>query len=416
MKRVVIVGAGSGGTLLANLLAHEFHREIGAEEVIVQLVGEGDEHTFQPGNLDIAFKGADPKAVVRAESSLLRKGVTQVTDGAARVDLKSKVVTTRRGASLPYDYIAFATGAMASPELMPGLREGSLNFHQGPSVAAKIWDALQSFDHGKVLVAITRVPHKCPPSPNEAAFMLDEFFRKRGKRESVEIKFLTPYPRAYPAEHISEVIQPMFEKRGIKILPFFAADHVDPAAKKIYNLEGESEDYDMLIAVPPHQGADVVRASGIGDEEGWISADKHTLRVKDYPEAYAIGDATNIRISKSGVVAHLQAEAVAKNLASDLRGGGEVFEYGGRINCPMETGRRRALFVSGTYESAPRKESPTLLRYAMKREFAKIYWSTMQGGWSWLMDAYFGETSEPHQIPPPPLPRLGATPSKSNSP
>ncbi|MGH9917469.1 MAG: NAD(P)/FAD-dependent oxidoreductase, partial [Nitrososphaerales archaeon] len=324
MKKVVIVGAGSGGTLLANLLAHEFHREVGEGQVSVQLVGEGDDHAFQPGNLDIAFKGADPKGVVRPESSLLRKGVTLVTDGAAKVDLKSKVLTTRGGAALAYDHIVFATGAMASPELMPGLREGSLNFHQGPSVASRIWEALQRFEHGKVLVAITRVPHKCPPSPNEAAFMLDEFFRKRGLRESVEIKFLTPYPRAYPAEHISEVIQPMFERRGIELVPFFAADHVDPTARKIYDLEGESEDYDLLIAVPPHQGAEVVRASGIGDEEGWIPADKHTMRVEGHPEAYAIGDATNIAISKSGVVAHLQAEAVAKNLASDLRGGREV--------------------------------------------------------------------------------------------
>jgi len=233
--------------------------------------------------------------------------------------------------------------------------------------------------------------------------MLDEFFHKRGDRESVEIKFLTPYPRAYPAEHISEVIQPMFQERGIELVPFFAADHVDPAAKRIYSLEGENEDYDLLIAVPPHRGADVIVASGIGDEEGWVSADKHTMKVKDHPEAYALGDATNIAISKSGVVAHLQAEAVAMNLTSELREGGEVFEYNGRINCPMETGRRSALFVSGTYETAPRKERPTILRYAMKREFSKIYWSTIQGGWSWLMDAYFGETSEPHHDERPPV-------------
>ena len=116
---------------------------------------------------------------------------------------------------------------------MPGLDEGSLNFHTDGAAASKIWKTLQNFKAGKVVVAITSVPHKCPPSPNEAAFMLDEFFRKRGNRGSVEIKFLYPYPRAYPAEHISEVVQPMFEKRGIETVPFFAADHVDPGAKKI---------------------------------------------------------------------------------------------------------------------------------------------------------------------------------------
>jgi len=396
LKRVVIVGAGSGGTLLANLLAHEFHKEIGAGSFSVHLVGEGDGHFFQPGNLDIAFRGADPKSTVRRESSLLRREVVHVTDAAAKVDVGSRTLTTRSGAVLQYDHIVFATGAIARPELMAGLREGSLNFHEGPEEAARIWDALQRFKEGTVVVAITSVPHKCPPSPNEAAFLLDEFFRKRGTRGSVRIRFVTPYPRAYPAELIAEIVQPMFERRGIELVPFFAADHVDGTAKKIYSLEGESESYDLLIAVPPHRGAEVVRASGIGDEEGWIPADKHTMRVEDHPEAYAIGDATSIPISKSGVVAHLQAEAVARNLASDIRGDQEVFEYNGRINCPMETGRRRALFVSGTYDSQPRRENPTLLRYAMKREFANIYWSTIQGGWSWLMDAYFGETAEPH--------------------
>ncbi len=403
MKRVVIVGAGSGGTLLANLLARDLHAQIRSGKVGVQLVGEGDEHAFQPANLDIAFKGADPKVAVRRETTLLKKGVEYVSDGAASVDMKEKVLRTRRGTAMSYDYVVFATGAVARPELMPGLLEGSLNFHTGGVEASKIWEALQRFKRGKVVVAITSVPHKCPPSPNEAAFMIDEFFRKRGNRKSVGIKFVTPYPRAYPAEHISEVIQPMFERRGIEVVPFFAADHVDPSAKKIYDLEGESQDYDLLIAVPPHRGADVVLASGIGDEEGWIPADKRTMRVKDCTDAYALGDATSIAISKSGVVAHLQAETIAKNLASDLNGGGEVFEYNGRINCPMETGRRRALFVSGTYDAAPGPEKPTFMRYEMKREFAKIYWSTIQGGWSWLMDAYFGETAEPHQVDRPPV-------------
>lgn len=395
---MVIVGAGSGGTLLANLLAEGLHKEIRDGQVSVILSAETDDHFFQPGNLDIAFKGAEPKTVVRKEASLLRKEICHVIDGAVKVDLGAKRLTTRTGAALDYDIVVFATGATARPEIMSGLREGSLNFHEGPREAARIWQALQGFKGGKVVVAITSVPHKCPPSPNEAAFMLDEFFRKRRTRESVKIKFLTPYPRAYPAESISEIVQPMFEKRGIEIVPFFSADHVDPVGKKIFNMEGESENYDLLIAVPPHRGADVVMASGIGDEEGWIAADKHTMKVRDHHGAYAIGDCTSIAISKSGVVAHLQAEAVARCIISDLRGDGEILEYNGRINCPMETGRHRALFVSGTYDTAPSPERPTLLRYAMKREFAKIYWSTIQGGWSWLMDAYFGETSEPHKL------------------
>lgn len=385
---------------MANILAHEFSSRAG-EEMRIVLLGDGDSHAFQPAYLDVAFRGADPDDMVRREESLLHRRVRFVPDGAVRVDMKERVVETRLGGRLQYDRIVFATGAVADPRLMPGLSEGSVNFHTGPRDAARVWSAIQSFEGGTVMVAITSVPHKCPPSPNEAAFMLDEFFRKRGIRERVKLKFVTPYPRAYPAEHIAEVVQPMFDQRGIEVVPFFAAEHVDPKEKRVYSLEGESQAYDLLIAVPPHRGADVVRDSGLGDQDGWIPADKRTMRMDGHPEAYAIGDATSIPISKSGVVAHLQAETVARNLISELTGREAVFEYNGRINCPMETGRGHALFVSGTYDLAPKRQSPTLLRYAMKREFARIYWSTVQGGWSWLMAAYFGETSEPSQLAEP---------------
>ena len=395
MRTVLILGTGTGGTLVANLLAGWFPTEMMGNELRVLVLGENDDHCFQPANLDVAFKGADPKQSVREEASLLKPGVQLLTEGAERVDFATKRVMTRKGTVFHYDYLVIATGARAVPEAMPGLAEGSLNFHTGPAAAEKVWRALQSFDRGTVVVAITSTPYKCPPSPDEACFMLDEHFRKRGIRDAVKIKLLTPYPRAYPAQLVSDVVQPILQTRGVEVVPFFMVDHVDPAKKAIYNTEGEGVPYDLLIAIPPHRGAKVIVDSKIGDEEGWVPTDKHTMKVEGHPEVYAIGDATNISISKSGVVAHLQAETVASSIASALRGRQAVFEYNGRINCPMETGHHRALFVSATYASPPAKQSPTMLRYAMKREFAKIYWSTVQGGWSWLMDAYFGETSEP---------------------
>ena len=236
------------------------------------------------------------------------------------VDMKAKALTTRRGAALAYDYIVFATGAVARPELMPGLREGSLNFHTGAAEAAKIWEAIQPFKSGTAVVAITSVPHKCPPSPNEAAFLFDEFLRKRGIRESVKIKFLTPYPRAYPAEHISKVVQDNFREEGNRARPVLRRRPRRPSGKEDLQSRGRERGLRPAYRRASPQGGPWSSDSGIGDEEGWISADKHTMKMKDHPEAYAIGDATNIPTSKSGVVAHLQAEAVAKNVAAEIRG------------------------------------------------------------------------------------------------
>ena len=395
MTRVLVVGSGAGGTFTANLLASALKDEIRGGSVSVELLGEHLQHPFLPANLDIAFKGANPEKFVREEKRLLREGVKFTQDPAARIDLKAQNVTTKSGAQIPFDYLVIATGAIADPSKVPGLAEGALNFHTGPEDSRRIWETLQTFKGGNVVVAIAGAPHRCPPSPNEAAFMLDEFFQERRMRDKVKIKFLTPYPRAYPAEKLSKVVEPLFEEKGIDVMTFFNVDSFDPTQKKIYSLEGETVDYDLLIAVPPHHGADVVINSGIGDADGWVPVDKDTMRMQGYDNVFAIGDATAIPVSKSGVVAHLQSVVVAHNIVSELRGSRDLVGYNGRINCPMEVGTRRAIFVSATYTSPPEDQTPSLVKYFMKRSFALIYWRALNGSLERIFDVFFGQTRFP---------------------
>jgi sulfide:quinone oxidoreductase len=392
MQRVVIVGSGDGGTFTANLLASALSDEIHGGLASVQLVGEHLKHPFQPGNLDVAFKGASPDKYVKDETELIRKEIEFVKDPAVNIDLKARSVTTKSGKTLPYNYLVIATGAVADPSKIPGLAEGSMNFHTGPKDSQRIWESLQNFSGGTVIVAIAGTPHKCPPSPNEAAFMLDEFFRKRGIRDKVAIRFLTPYPRPYPAEKISHVVEPMFQEKGIEVSTFFNMDSVDPVNKKVSSLEGEEFHYDLLIAVPPHHGADVIISSGIGDEDGYVPADRGTMRVTGQEGVYAIGDATSIPVSKSGVVAHLQSVVVAHNIVAEINGSQDMLEYNGRINCPMEVGQRRAIFVSATYTSPPTDQAPSMVKYMMKRSFAMIYWRALNGSLERIFDVFFGQT------------------------
>ena len=395
MQRVVVVGSGDGGTFTANLLASELHDEIRGGLASVQLVGEHSKHPFQPGNLDIAFKGANPEKFVRDETELLRKGVDFIQDPAVKIDCESKLVTTKSGRVLGYDFLVIATGAVADPSKIPGLAEGSMNFHTGWKDSQRIWEALQNFEGGTIVVAIAGTPHKCPPSPDEAAFMLDEFFRERGIRDKVKIKFLTPYPRPYPAEKISKVVEPMFQERGIEVSTFFNTDTVDPKEHKIYSLEGETVEYDMLIAIPPHRGSDVIISSGIGDEDGYVPTDRGTMQVVGQKGVYCVGDATNIPVSKSGVVAHLQSVVVAHNVVTEIEKSQDLLEYNGRINCPMEVGHHRAIFVSATYTSPPTDQTPSLVKYFMKRTFSIIYWRALNGSLEPIFDVFFGKTRFP---------------------
>lgn len=395
MQKIVVVGSGDGGTFTANLLAKELHDEIRGGLASVQLIGEHRLHPFQPGNLDVAFKGTPPDRYVKEETDLIRKEVEFVQDPAVKIDFKARTVATKSGRAFPYDYLVIATGAVADPSKVPGLAEGSLNFHTGGINSRRIWDSLQTFEGGTVVVAIAGTPHKCPPSPNEAAFMLDEFFRKRGIRDKVKIRFLTPYPRPYPAEKISHVVEPMFQEKGIEVTTFFNVDSVDPARRKIYSLEGEALDYDLLIAIPPHHGADVILDSGLGDQDGYVPTDRGTMKVMGQEGVYCIGDATNIPVSKSGVVAHLQSVVVARNIVSEMEKSKELLQYNGRINCPMEVGSHKAIFVSATYTSPPVDQTPSRVKYLMKRSFAIIYWRALNGSLERVFDLFFGQTRFP---------------------
>lgn len=391
MKNVLVLGGGTGGTLAANLLARRLAKEIREGRASVMLLSDSTEHVFQPANLEAAFHGTDPSKYVRKQQSLLRGNVKFLAEKAETISLQDRKVVTDTSREITYEYVVIATGSVADPSLTPGLAESSYNFHTGPWNAAKIWNALNRFERGTVVLVIAGVPHKCPPAPTEAMFLLDDYFRKRGIREKVELTFLTPYPHAYPAKPIAEVVEPLLEKRNVNVMTFFNIDSVDPAKRRVYSMEGEEVGYDLLIAVPPHRGSPVAIASEIGDREGWIPADKHTMQVKDYDDAFAVGDATNIPISKSGVVAHLQAGIVAHNVASMVLGVDGLKRYNGRINCPLEVGGGKALFVSGTYTRPPSAMQPTRIRYWMKKSFASLYWQMLKGRLEPVFDLYFRE-------------------------
>jgi sulfide:quinone oxidoreductase len=389
---ILVIGGGSGGTLAANHLAKQLHKEINAGQARVYLVSGSKTHTFQPGYLHVAFANQNPNEITRPEERLVNAKVSRIVQDAEKIDLTAKTVTLASGEELGYDYIIVATGSVTNPSAIPGLSEAALNFHTSSEDSRKVWNALQQFDEGHVVVGIAGVPHKCPPSPNEAAFLLDDYFKKRGIRDKVKITFVTPYPRTYPAEPMSKVVEPRFQKRGIELVTFFNVESVDPTKREVYSLEGESLTYDLLIMVPPHRGADVVIKSGIGDEDGWIPTDKNTMKITFFENAYAIGDATNIPISKTGVTAHLEAIVAVKNIVSSIHGSDQLFTYNGRINCPFEMGSGQASFVVGSYDMPVKAIQPSRIRYAMKKAFAKFYWRTLSGNWDWMFNAYFGKT------------------------
>ncbi|GIU99028.1 MAG: pyridine nucleotide-disulfide oxidoreductase [Actinomycetota bacterium] len=372
--KVVVLGGGVGGTLVANLLAKELGRE--GRVTVVDPTGM---HHYQPGYLYVALGQANGRWLVRDERTLLRREVDLAVERATKIEPDAGLVHLERGGKLEYDYLVLATGARLVPELVPGLREGSHEFYSLEG-AQRLREELRRFRGGRLLVGIAGIPYKCPPAPVEFVFMVEEYLRRRGVRDRSRVTLLSPLNRAFTIESASKVIQPLMEQRGIELVTFFNVEEVDPSAGTVSSLEGEKLEYDLLVLVPPHRGQQVVVDSGLGDPAGWLPTDRYTLQVEGQDRIFAIGDATNLPISKSGSTAHFEAPVVASRIASLVRGTAPNENYGGRVMCFLETGNRRATVLRFDYEHPPAPPQPNLIWHSAKWLFNRLYWETVPQG------------------------------------
>ncbi len=368
MRRVVVLGGGVGGTIVANILAKKVK---GADITLVDKTGK---HVYQPGFIYVAFDKQKPRKLVRDERKLLRRRVKLLIDEVTRIDDDAKEVHLKSGRTLPYDYLVIATGSELHPEEIPG-HEAAHHFYSMEG-ALELRKALAAFQGGRVVIAIGGYPYKCPPAPAESACLLDYYFSRRGIRDKVDIHYLSPLGRAFPLETVSPLVTEIFDSKGIAYTVFFNVERVDPEKKVVHSLEGEEMPYDLLILIPPHRGAQFIRDSGLADQGGWIPTDKFTLEVKGHEGSiWAVGDATDIPISKAGATAHYEAKVVAENIAALIRGNAPPARYDGKVMCFCDAGFHRGIAMRFDYDHPP--VPPPLSRrwYLGKVLVNKLYWN-----------------------------------------
>lgn len=377
VKNVLVLGGGVGGTVAANLVAEELEGEIAAGQVRVRLVTDSDKHVYKPAFLYVAFGRSTPTDYERDQRSLLRPEVELVTGRITQVDTTQKRVYTEGGPEYEYDYLLIATGARVAPEETPGLEEGGEWFYTEDG-ARQLYRRLSSLTSGRVLVSVVGVPHMCPVAPLEITFMLDDFFRERGLRDKVEIMYTYPIGRLHSLVPVATWAGEEFEKRDIHSETFFNVESVDFMQKKIETIEGSHMPYDLLIAIPEHKSARFLEESGL-TEGGWVPTDRHSLQVKGQNSVYALGDTTDLPVSKAGSVAHYQASVVAANVAARVRGERPARLYDGKTVCFIEAGFDKASFVQFDYAHPPQPLKPSKLIHWAKLAYNQSYWQTARG-------------------------------------
>ncbi len=374
--RILIVGAGMGGTILGNNLARRLAAELKSGKVKLEMLSASEKHMYQPGLLYLALGRMTPDELYRDQASLLEPGIEFQVDPVEQFQLDQNQVKTKSGKVHPYDILVIATGSRPVPEMIPGLAENAELFYTEQS-ALKMFKRLQAFQGGKVVIAVG-VPHKCPMAPLEITFMLHDYFKDRGIRDKVQLHYTYPVGRVHSLENVAKWATPEFDRLGITYETFFNIKEVDGKNQVVKSEEGNEVKYDLLISIPAHKGMEIIEANKLG-QGGFIPTDKVKLNMEGRSNVYVIGDTTNIPISKAGSTAHYQAETLGENIAAIVKLGSPVREHDGKVFCFIECGKDRATYAMFNYYNPPDPKPPTKAVHWFKMAYNKLYWASARG-------------------------------------
>ena len=391
-KNVVILGAGTGGTLTANRLRKEYSQD----DMTITVVDQDGDHVYQPGLLFVPFGLTEPDHIVRPRCKQLRKGIEYNESGVKKVDIETDSVELIDGQTLNYDLLVVSTGSIVEPEETEGLAGDGWNkdlftFYT-MSGAAGLAEALDDFEGGRLVVNIVDLPIKCPVAPLEFCFLADWYFHDRGIRDKVEIVFVTPLDGAFTKPVASRTLSALLEEKGIELVTEFNTGEVDSERKVLIGYDGREVPYDLGVVIPLHSGAPyVLESPGLGDELGFVPTNSQTLQSNVKPNIFVLGDAATVPTSKAGSVTHFEGEVLIENIKRYLAGEEMTELFDGHANCFIETGFSKALLIDFNYETEPLPgHYPTAVGLPLLKEsranhlgklmFQWLYWHALLPG------------------------------------
>jgi sulfide:quinone oxidoreductase len=384
MRRLLVLGAGTAGTMVVNKL----RRRLDRADWQITTVDASDRHFYQPGYLFLPFRGYTPDEVVKPRHRFIPDGVDLVYGEIDRVDPDADLVLLADGRRLPYDYLVIATGVQPRPDQTPGMLDGGqwrrsiFDFYTYDGAVA-LAEALRGFDGGRLVVHIVDMPIKCPVAPLEFTFLADAWFRQRGMRDRVELVYATPLPGAFTKPVASEHLGAMLDQRKIVVESDFLVERIDD--QTLVSYDEREIPFDLLVTVPVNMGADYVARSGLGNELNLAPVDRHTLLSKAYPNIFALGDASDIPASKAGSVAHFSVEVFTGNFLQHIAGKPMTGRFDGHANCFVESGHGKGLLIDFNYETEPlpgRYPIPGLGPFSLLKETAVNHWGKL--GFRWI--------------------------------
>jgi sulfide:quinone oxidoreductase len=355
MKKLLILGAGTAGTMMANKLYKSLNKNLWE----ITIIDKDEDHYYQPGFLFIPFGVYQPEDVIKPKREFIPNGVNFMIDTIKKIEPEMNQVALASGSVLEYDILVVATGTIPVPEETEGLKgelwyKDIFDFYtfEGTTKLAK---KLETWQGGKLVINLAETLIKCPVAPLEFTFLADAYFTEKGIRDKVEIFYVTPLSGAFTKPKATEMLNKLMDEKNIHVIPDFYLQRVDNERKVLISYDDKEVPFDLLVSVPVNKGDAVIEQSNLGDEDGlnFIPTDKHTLQSKKYENMFVIGDATNVPASKAGSVAHFEAEILTENILSYIIKEPLLHKFDGHANCFIETGYGKGTLIDFNYETEP---------------------------------------------------------------
>lgn len=376
-KQILILGAGPGGLAAANLL----RKKLSPQHKIF-LIDKKQKQSLGLTYIQVMFGLRKPDQVEKDLSTVNRKNIIFFNSEIKQIDLVNQKVSFD-SQELSYDYLVISLGANLSLEEIPGLFNSHYFYDLEP--AERLHSVLKNFKGGKIALVVARTPYKCPAAPYEAGLLLDWYFAQKKIRNKVDIKMFTPEPQPMPTSGpvVGEKIKQFLQERNVGFNPNYKLTKVDDSNHKLFFENGETAEYNLLISIPVHKAPEVVKEANLLSETGWISVDKYTLKT-GYPNVYAIGDVTSIKLPngaflpKAAIFALNQAEVVANQIASEILSGKKPARFDGKGYCFLQTEPKKSAAAVGSFFVEPNPQvklkKPTSTGFKGKLKFEKDFY------------------------------------------
>jgi len=385
MKKLLVLGAGTAGTMVANKLSHVLDRN----EWKITVVDRDEVHPYQPGFLFIPFGIYGQNDVIKPRRDFIPPGVEMIVSKIEMIEPEqNRVRIAKDNRYLNYDYLVIATGSHPRFDEVSGLQEHewhkSIHDFYTLEGAVALTKHLRAWQGGRLVLNIAEMPIKCPVAPLEFLFLADWFFHEQNMRDRVDLTLVTPLTGAFTRPRASQLLGDILEEKNINVVPEFLVERVEPDEKKIVSYDEQEVPYDLLISVPVHMGDDVIERSDLGDETNHVPVDKHNFLSPRFDNIFVLGDAANLPTSKAGSVAHFEAEIFTENFLRYVDGLEMTAKFDGHSNCYIESGFGKGFLIDFNYDVEPlpgKYPLPGIGPFSLLQESEMNHWGKMMFRW-----------------------------------